>query len=987
MRKKARLNVASLLESIRGRSGKEYWRGLEELADTEEFREYLHQEFPRQASVWSDGFSRRDFLQLMAASLALGGLSGCMKSPQEKIIPYVKQPEEIVPGKPLYYSSAWALGGYAAGIVVTSNMGRPTKIEGNPGHPASLGATDAITQASLLTLYDPDRSQNVIHDGVISTWTDFVGAISVRGPRVAILTGTVTSPTLGSQIGGLLKSSSQIHWHQYEPVNLDAVWEGSRIAFGEYVQTRYDFSKADVVLSLESDFLISGPGNVRYARDFSDRRRVKAGSGRMNRLYVIESAPTQTGAVADHHLRVPSSQVEAFARTIASRLGVPGMTVVPPPRGSRDDAWLSAVVHDLQGHRGSSVVLAGPHQPAEVHALAHAMNAALGNAGTTVIYTEPVEVRPERQDESLRALVNDMRLGNLDVLVVVGSNPVYTAPPDLGFADAMRNVPMRIHLGLYRDETAELCQWHIPEAHYLEAWSDARAFDGTASIVQPLIAPLYDGKTSHELLEEIAGRTGAKGYDVVRNTWKSRVADFDQQWSRWLNDGVIPRTEAPVKRVALNTAAAVRPSRGVPAPSGEALEVTFRPDPTIWDGRFANNGWLQELAKPFTKVTWDNVAMVSPSVALAYGLADQDVVELHYRARVVEAPVKIQPGHPDSSVTIFLGYGRIRAGNTGNGAGYNAYLLRDSSTPWFGPGLSIKKTGRQYPLAGTQEHFLMEGRDQVRSATLAKYLQDPQFAREENPPPAKNQTLYPQPEYTGHAWGMSIDLAACIGCNACVLACQSENNIPIVGKKQVENSREMHWIRIDTYYRGDLEDPETLFQPVPCMHCEYAPCELVCPVGATVHDSEGLNLMVYNRCIGTRYCSNNCPYKVRRFNFLQYEDNVPSTIKMMHNPDVTVRSRGVMEKCTYCIQRINEARITAEEQDRPLRDGDIVTACQAACPTQAIVFGDINDKESKVAGLKAEPRDYGLLAELNTRPRTTYLARITNPNPGVEKAS
>ena len=727
----------------------------------------------------------------------------------------------------------------------------------------------------------------------------------------------------------------------------------------------------------------------------------------MNRLYVVESMLTNTGAMADHRLPLRSGDIESFALALAAAVGVKRLAspAVPPkaPAG-----WIAAVVRDLHAHRGSSLVIAGDSQPPAVHALAHAINDALGNVGKTVVYTDPVEASPVNQTQSLRELVADMKSGQVDMLVIIGANPVYAAPADLEFAANLLKVDLRVHLGLYDNETAELCHWHIPEAHYLEAWGDARAYDGTASIVQPLIAPLYDGKSAHELLAVLLGQPARVGHDIVRDYWKSRRLvkdeDFEANWEAWLEKGMVAGTALPPQQVLLNSGLGARDSglaepnltsSGAPAGRTGELEIVFRPDPTIWDGCFANNGWLQELPKPFTKLTWDNAAMVSPATAERLKLNSEDVVELRYRGRSLRAPVWIVPGHAEDSVTVHLGYGRKRAGSIGTGIGFNAYAIRTSLRPWIDSGLEIppQKFGR-YHLVTTQVHHAIRQEGQrveeesgaafdrrlMRVATLEEFRKDPDFAQDPEEEKSKTLTLYPNYRRRGHAWGMSIDLNSCTGCNACVVACQAENNIPVVGKDQVGASREMHWIRVDSYYRGGLENPEAYNEVVLCMQCENAPCELVCPVGATVHSPEGLNEMVYNRCVGTRYCSNNCPYKVRRFNFKLYSDWTTPSLFGLRNPNVTVRSRGVMEKCTYCVQRINAKKIQAEIENRPVRDGEIVTACEQACPAQAIVFGDINDPNSRVSKLKAQSRNYSLLLDLNTRPRTTYLAKLRNPN-------
>jgi len=982
-------------DAIRARlacaTGRQYWRSLEELADTPGFREYLDAEFPRQASVL-DTVGRRQFLKLMGASLALAGLDACTRQPVEKVVPYVRAPEEIVPGEPLFFATAMPLAGIGTGVLVESHMGRPTKVEGNPEHPASLGASDAFAQASVLGLYDPDRSQVIRNVGEIRPWSAFLDAVHIlieaqrdhQGAGLRVLTETVTSPTLAKQFRDFLTDFPKAQWHQYEPTARDAARAGAVLAFGAAVDAQYHFEKADVIFALDADFLACGPGSVRYVRDFIRRRRVHDEQRPMNRLYAVESTPSITGAKADHRLPMRASEIEGFARAVAAGLRLP---LTAPAQYEAHAAWITAVVNDLQQHRGSSLVIAGDQQPPVVHALAHAMNDALGNVGQTVMYTDPVEARATDHIESLRKLVADMNAGTVDVLVVLGGNPVFTAPADLGFTDAFDKVGIRIHLSLYDDETSQHCHWQIPEAHYLESWSDTRAYDGTVTIIQPLIAPLYDGKTLHEVLAAFSDHPERSSHDIVHDHWKSMFkergsdAEFEHFWRKALHDGVVPDSSLAAKAMALR--AGFFTSLPPTAANLAGLDIIFRPDPTVFDGRFANNGWLQELPKSITKLTWDNAALISPATAQRLGVANEDVVDLRYQGRSVPAPIWIAPGHANDCVTVHLGYGRTRAGNVGTGTGFNAYALRTAAAPWIGSGLEIRTTGERYQLATTQHHHSMEGRELVRVATVDEFRAHPDFARAAEPEPPRDLTMYAAYPYDGYKWGMAIDLNSCTGCNACVVACQSENNIAVVGKDQVARGREMHWLRIDRYYEGTLDNPATYHQPVPCMHCENAPCELVCPVNATVHSSEGLNEMVYNRCVGTKYCSNNCPYKVRRFNFYLYSDWTTETLKMARNPDVTVRSRGVMEKCTYCVQRINAARILAKKEDRAIGDGEVVTACQQACPAEAIVFGDLNAPTSRVAQLKAEPRNYALLGEVNTRPRTTYLAALRNPNPAL----
>ncbi|HEX6187000.1 MAG TPA: TAT-variant-translocated molybdopterin oxidoreductase [Pyrinomonadaceae bacterium] len=1067
-------------------SPKEYWRSLEELADSPIVEEFVRREFPHAADEWNDPVERRTFLKIMGASLALAGLSGCVIQPPENIVPYVRQPEELVPGKGLFFATAFTLGGVAAPLLVRSNEGRPTKIEGNPEHPSSGGSTasDIFSQASILSLYDPDRSQTPLYRGETRPWTTFVAEIrsllekendgirAKRGAGLRFLTETVTSPTLAAQMRQILTDFPEAKWHQYEPVNRDNARAGAIMAFGQDVHTTYDFSKADRILSLGADFLNGHPENLRYARDYARRRGVDRESGTgvspvnhaqdaratMNRLYVIESTPTLTGANADHRFSVkPSEIMESIGLPIIHSFGRTPGTIVPV-------AWLNAVQQDLMSHRGSSIVIVGADQPDYVHAMGHAMNDLLGNIGKTVFHSDPLEANSVDQTQSLRELVTDIDSGRVETLVIIGGNPAYDTPIDLRLdLNRLNKVKLRAHLSLYNNETSDICHWHIPAAHYLESWGDTRAFDGTVTLVQPLIAPLYDGKTAHEMLALFSDNYDKKPYEIVKEYWRAagarttpanrgnevstgsgsdRVAgaggtpanrpppavplpppptpststDFESSWRKWLHDGFIPNTALPAKTVAPKSdwASALQNAGGAPALPANTFELVFRSDPSIYDGRFANNGWLQELPKPLTKVTWDNVAYVSPATAQKLGVtapnyeedtkgkqAFVDMVQLGLGDKTVNksVPVWVMPGQPDDVITIHLGYGRTLGGRIAPNVGFSAYDIRRSDMPWSAAGAWVNKTGQRYELATTQVHFSLmapsetKPRDILREYSVTEYEHDKDHLREEQAhlkEELHELSLYPEFDYKnqglGYAWGMSIDLNSCIGCNGCMVACQAENNIPIVGKEQVARGRSMHWIRVDSYFKGEEAKPEgPFFQPVPCMHCENAPCEPVCPVHATVHSAEGLNDMVYNRCVGTKYCSNNCPYKVRRFNFFLYNDWNTPTYQLMRNPDVSVRSRGVMEKCTYCVQRIQASKIQSEVEGRPVRDGEIVTACQQVCPTEAIVFGNINDPNSKVSKLKALERDYGLLAELNTRPRTTYLAALRNPNPEISR--
>jgi molybdopterin-containing oxidoreductase family iron-sulfur binding subunit len=963
---------------IQQNSGRSYWRSLDDLVQSSEFQERLAREFPQEAAELRDPVSRRSFLKLMGASMALSSLAGCqfaIKQPQEKIVPYVRQPEQVIPGRALYFATTMAVHGYGIGLLAESHEGRPTKVEGNPDHPASNGSSDAWIQASILTMYDPDRSQQIIKDGQPSTWAEASAALATAaaaaGSGIRIISEPNTSPTLAALVASLPAGST---WYQYDPLSADNTNTGTMNAVGS-ANTVYAFDKADVVVALDSDFTTTGPTALRYARDFASKRRAHSAKPKMNRLYMAEPTPTSTGTLADHRLAVKASAVGGLAQAIAAAVGVAGVTA--PSLSESESKWVATAVKDLQANAGKSAVIAGETQPAAVHALVHAINAALKNVGSTVRYIDPVGTM-NTGINSLAALVSEINAGAVSMLVIADTNLVYNAPADFNIAEIIKKVPTVVHFGLYQDETSELAQWHINAAHYLESWGDLRAFDGTVSVQQPLIAPLYDGKTLIDVVAAMAGNS-TSAHDLVKNFWQGVTGTdgyaFDKNWQIALHDGIVPNTASADALPTLAT------SFTAPAAANDGLEIVFRADPSVRDGSAANNGWLQEVPKPVTKMTWDNTAQLSPKTAEALGLKRGDIVKLTLEGRSVDAPVFVVPGQSDDTVVVHLGYGRSKAGRVGSGVGFNAYAIRPSTSLWHSAGVEIAKVGEDYKLASTQMHTDLEGRDYdiYRAKTLDELINP----HEEKHAHHEIISLFPEWDYSkGYQWGMSIDLNVCNGCNACVVACQAENNIPVVGKEQVWMGREMHWIRIDTYFSGDAEHPEIYQQPVACMQCEHAPCEIVCPVAATVHDAEGLNNMVYNRCVGTKYCSNNCPYKVRRFNFFQYSDMETPSLKLQRNPDVTVRTRGVMEKCNYCQQRINEARIDARTQGREIKDGEVVTACQQACPTQAIVFGNINDPSSKVVQLKAlEKTSYTMLDPLNTKPRTSYLAKLTNPNP------
>ncbi|MGV3654495.1 MAG: 4Fe-4S dicluster domain-containing protein [Noviherbaspirillum sp.] len=945
------------------------------------------------------GVDRRAFLKIMAASAALAG-SACRGPPQEKIVPYVRMPELAAQGRPVFYASAFIRRGLAQGVLLETNMGRPTKVEGNPGHPASLGATDVFAQASILQLWDPDRSQAVHrHDAdgeTLSTWGLFEGALQEArsawdrdgGASLRILTGTVTSPTLAGQIDALLMRYPEARWHCHDPLHDDAGFESARLAFGMPVDMLLRTERAQVLVSFDADIFGDWPGSIPYARGFTHGRKSEVRQF-SNRLYAIESTPGLTGAYADNRLALAPQDIERLAWRLAARLGVPGTgggPALPAAPGGPAQQWERALAARLPASKGRSLLVAGGSLSPQTRALVHGINAHLGNIGATVTPIAPVEALPLNHGGSIAALARDMHGGAVKALVIIGANPVYDAPAELDFAGALAKVPFSAHLGLYRDETGRRAGWHLPQACDYEQWSDGRAFDGSASIIQPAIMPLYGGRSAHELVALLARDTERNPYALVRRYWRSqRAGDFDAFWERALRAGVIERSAA----VPLRLPGPARPDLAPPAALQDSgLHAIFLSDASVGAGEFSNNAWLQELPRPFTRLTWDNAAFISPGTAGQLALQTGDLVRLQSAGApdlAVVAPVWVLPGQANGTVALPLGYGRTAAGSVGNGVGFNAFLLKPAA-----PGanrLELRKTGGRHEFAATQSHADMEGRDIVRMASLEEFRRNPRFATDAPRKRPPEVSLYPEWKYEEYKWGMAIDLNACIGCNACTIACQAENNIPTVGKEQVIRGREMHWIRVDRYEAGAasaVRQPRTVFQPVPCMHCERAPCEEVCPVGATVHDSEGLNVQVYNRCVGTRFCSNNCPYKVRRFNFLQFSNTRTESLKAAQNPEVTVRQRGVMEKCTYCLQRITRARIDAEKRGRKLRDGEVVTACQAVCPTEAIVFGDLNDPASRVNRIKASPLDYSLLAELNTRPRTTYAARVNNPDPELE---
>ncbi|MCL2659514.1 MAG: TAT-variant-translocated molybdopterin oxidoreductase [Acidobacteriaceae bacterium] len=1122
-----KMTLAEVRARLDGKTGRRFWKNLDELAETPEFVELMRDEFPRQssASEWVDTVatvSRRGFLQVMGASLALAGLSGCTKQPDEPIYPYVKQPEDLVLGKPMYFATAHPFPTGAIPVLVKSDSFRPIKVDGNPEHPVSRGRSDVFTQATLLELYDPDRSQHVLERGQPSDWSafqsTFLAAVkrSGNGQGIYFLSETITSPTLAAQWNAVQAKYPQAKLVQWEPVNQDSSRAASRAAFGEYLDAQYRLEHADVILSLDADFLggIGHPGFLPLACAYAERHRYEDGK-KMNRLYVVESMPTVTGLRAEHRLALKPSEIAPFAEAlgaplmhdaVSSRHAWVGSELpqTPPMRdktahewGTRcDTRFFAALLKDLKKNHGRCVVIPGEQAAPEVHAAAYALNSMLGAVGKTVVYTETVNPLPSEQTADLKALVADMNAGKVKWLVVLGVNPVYSAPADLDFAAAFGKVPMTAHLGSHVDETGAVANWHVNKAHYLESWSDARAYDGTITVIQPMIDPLYGGRSAHDVFQTLLENPQASAYDAVVAHAKTYIkGDFATGWRKSLHDGwvvgtaftpknasedLLPlhyfssrhpeRSEGPphfvssarslqgkeefsedLQEVQDTSLASIEVHRhseknagilrfaqddGIKEESAhsDGYEILFRPDPSIYDGRYANVGWLEELPKQVTNLSWDNAALMSITTMAELKVEETDLVELSLHGRKVVAPVLMVPGHPDGAITVHLGFGRtVQDYRVGSGVGFNAYTLRGSDGLLWARGATVKKAVGSYAICVTKVHniehrgaFAQQDLEQkkfdstgtyslagheaieraiIRYATLEEAKKNPKFAEEgasgalvnkvgygpEGERPAHDESFFPDSwnykkidpstQKVQNAWGMAIDLNSCIGCNACIVSCYAENNIAVVGREQVKVGRNMQWLRIDTYFEGDLHAPRAHFQPMACQHCENAGCEQVCPVGATVHTPEGLNTMVYNRCVGTRYCSNNCPYKVRRFNFLLYSDFDTESLKFMRNPDVTVRSRGVMEKCSYCIQRIEAAKITADKENRAIRDGDIVTACQQACPTDAIIFGNINDPNSRVSKRKAQERDYQVLTDLNYRPRTTYTAGVLNLNP------
>ena len=1011
-----------------------FWRSS---ADLEQNASMLHiskPEFMPGVDEAPSGASRRQFIQLMGASMALAGLSSCRR-PVEKILPFSDKPEEIIPGVPMYYATAMPFRGTLLSLLVESHEGRPTKIEGNPDHPVAQGASSIFEQASILNLYDPDRSKVILQNRSESDWDTFISVAqgllrNGTDSPIAVLSAPTSSPTVQALRGQLAQAFPRLKWITYSPEGDEPGAMGMQMAYGQSLRPWYHFDQASVIVSFDADFLSSTDRNFTHnARSFAKGRKLTSPDDTMSRLYAVESAFSVTGASADNRLRLRSSQIAEFVAGVAVHLEVPGIQ----GRGGSfvDHPYAREIANDLRRAGSSGVVVAGDTQPPEVHAMCAAINQVLNAVGNTVSLLDTGEPAKVPQSEEIRGLISDMRNGSMDALIMIGVNPIYDLPGELDFASALPFVETSIHMGSHVDETAVASTWHIPMSHYLEAWGDGRAYDGTLSVIQPLIAPLFDSKSEIELLHVLGTGIEMAGYDLVRARWEDVISgDFEAGWNRVLHDGFLADSQFDTVLPEINfTASGAAVSIG-----DNELEVVFQLDSKVLDGRFSNNAWCQELPDPVTKVVWDNVAIMSRQTAEDLGVEVRykegkhyaDVIALTVNDNTVEIPVWIVPGHADGSIKLTLGYGRelpterrlrgkhifdldhytdiYNKGAISNGVGVNVASLRTPTTMKVAVGASVTPVGRRELVVTTQDHGYMEGRPLYRMATLDEYKEHPEFAVDavhtlpggeawdeyptlwEDNHPSKQPAIKDNPYYENQ-WGMVIDLNACTGCSVCMVACQSENNVQVVGKTEVGRGREMHWIRMDRYYvseEGNEDNPMMVSQPLPCMHCENAPCESVCPVAATVHSPDGTNQMIYNRCIGTRYCANNCPYKVRRFNFFNWTKTLPVEVQMTQNPNVTVRSRGVMEKCSFCIQRIRRANIKSNIEKTSIKDGDVLTACQQACPTGAIVFGDINDPASMVSQYRANDRRYEMLAELNTKPRTSYLGRVRNPNPELE---
>jgi molybdopterin-containing oxidoreductase family iron-sulfur binding subunit len=985
-----------------------YWRSLAELVDAPELRTRRDEQFPDAGQPYlttegAGGMHRRRWMQLMGASVALAGAVGC-RWERDEILPFDRRPVGRVPGQRQQYATTMDLAGDPLGLTVTCFDGRPIKIEGNRLHPSSLGATHPFAQAAILELYDPDRSRYIIQrvngSDQIRTNDEFA-AFSRKhfdrlreggGQGLVVLAEASSSPTLAAMRARLKEGFPQAKWCTFEPLR----------GLGQ-LAPHYRLDKAEVIVCLDADLLGLHAQSVRLAREFANGRNVV--DGRMNRLYAVESCMTITGGAADHRQALRSSQMPAFVASLQRAIDRAAETANEALPVEPLERFIAVLARDLVEHRGRALVAVGAMHPPAVQEAVAAINRGLEAVGQTVDYFDAAD------DDAieLAELVGDLGGGRVDTLLILGGNPAYAAPADLQLPSALASAKTSIHLGLYRNETARLCTWHVPQSHFLESWGDARTDDGAYSVVQPMIEPLHGGRSAIELLGAVLGDERVSVRELVRAQFKALFgeADHERAWRRTLHDGVVAERKVAALEKAELPASGELAAEPLVAWDGAAVEVVFRADSGVLDGRFANNGWLQEFPDPISRMTWDNAAWLCPSTAERLGVQSGGLVKLKADERELTIPAWIVPGMAEGTLAVALGYGRTAAGQVGGSerqqvatVGVNAYALRTSAQPWLMTGVAVEPLGDEYPLASVQDHFAIDtvGYEAVaqrlpvlvREANLSEYLEHPDFAQHmvHHPP---RESLWTEPTYEGHRWAMTVDLSRCTGCGACVVACQAENNVPVVGKERVLQRREMHWLRIDRYFSGEPASPGVAFEPILCQHCELAPCEGVCPVNATVHSSEGLNDMVYNRCVGTRYCGNNCPYKVRRFNYFnyhkEYEDPANEVRKMGNNPDVTIRSRGVMEKCTYCVQRIQAAKIDAKNARRPICDGEIMTACQQACPAGAIIFGDLGPEGSEartaVAQSFAGPRSYEILQELNHKTRTRYLAKIRNPNPAL----
>lgn len=994
-----------------------YWKSLNELAQNEEYKKFVEREFPEDATELNDDVSRRSFLKVMGASIALAGFASCRK-PVQKILPYSRQPEDLILGEPLYYATSMPMQDSVTGLLITNHEGRPNKIEGNEDHPSSAGRTSIFHQASMLSLYDPDRSRSPVYNGEKVSKEDFIQFASShfenREQTVLFIDEATSSPTYHRLKQNLLEEFPNAEWVTYEPFSDDNRIEGTFQAFGERLRTVPHYEKADVVIALDDDFMSphASSNSVQNSVTLTARRKVESTDDSMSRIYAVENAVTSTGSYADHRLRLKTSQIAPFTYALAARLSetVTGLSAFSAVNNEfTSHTWIRVLADELIANRARSVVTAGRDHSPELHAVVAAINHALDNTGNTVTYHR-LPYRSDRNElEAFISAVEKMRSGEYDTVVLVGTNIHFTAPADLRIDEALSTVPVTIHLSEHKDETSKACSWHVNRSHYIESWGDGLSFTGQRSVIQPQILPLFGGVSEIEFLNLLLTGEMESGHNLVQETWRPWLSsDFRREWEEILHNGV--DAESTFQEVSVSLRDSLEITLQEPL---NGMELTLKPDSRIFDGRFANNGWLQELPEPMTKITWDNVALMSAVTARSIGINpdrsfrnnDVPMVKITAGNTTLEIPAWIEPGHADNSVTLTVGYGRNGLGRVADGVGVNTYPLRTTSALTF-MSATVEPAGRTYEVACVQDHHSLEGRDMIRTATLDQYRENPDFATFESfhgfeVPGMKEArakgdergpiSLFTEtygPDYQPQ-WGMAIDLNACFGCGVCTIACQAENNIPVIGKREVGRRRIMHWIRTDRYYEGDPDNPSVYHQPVPCMHCELAPCEQVCPVAATTHSDDGINQMTYNRCIGTRYCANNCPFKVRRFNYFNYTKEYlttgddPEIIQMAMNPDVTVRFRGVIEKCTYCVQRVNRGKIASKiaTGSRKPEDGTVKTACQQACPANAITFGDLTDENSIISKTKRNDRNYVMLEEINVRPRTSYLARLTNKNP------